>query len=76
MYLFTTKTCPNCQLAKNYLGDMPYVLVDAEDNPELSMAYKVMKAPTLVVIKDGELEKYSNASDIKRFAEEVSCVAQ
>ena len=69
MYLFVTKTCPNCHLAKNYLDGMEYVIVDAEDNAELATAYQVMQAPTLVVIQDGEINKYRNASNIKQFAE-------
>ncbi len=69
-YLFTTKTCPNCKAAKEYLGNYPYILVDAEDNPELTQQYGVMQAPTLVVVKDGQYKKYANASNIKGFAEE------
>ena len=70
--LFTTKTCPNCSAAKTYLKDFPYVLVDAEENPELTREYGVMQAPTLVVIKDGQHKKYANASNIKSFTEELS----
>lgn len=33
-YLFTTKTCPNCQIAKEALADLKYKLIDAEENPE------------------------------------------
>ena len=28
-FLFTTKTCPNCKLAKEYLKDVDYTIVDA-----------------------------------------------
>lgn len=71
-YLFTTKTCPNCSAAKTYLKDFPYVLVDAEENPELTREYGVMQAPTLVVVKDGHYKKYTNVSNIKSYVEEVS----
>ena len=69
-YLFTTKTCPNCKLAKEYLKDQPYEIIDAEENPELVAKFGVMQAPTLVVVKGGEYRKYANASNIKKFAEE------
>lgn len=49
-YLFTTKTCPNCKLVKEYLKNVPYVTIDAEENMELARRYGVMQAPTLVVV--------------------------
>ena len=33
-YLFTTKTCPNCKLAKEYLKGEKYLPIDAEENME------------------------------------------
>ena len=68
-YLFTTKTCPNCRIAKEFLKGVDYQVVDAEENPELSSELGVMQAPTLVLVKDGQIQKYVNASNIKRFAE-------
>ena len=68
-YLFTTKTCPNCNLAKEYLKNFEYELIDAEENIELVKKYKIMQAPTLVVINNGEMSKYRNASEIKAFSE-------
>lgn len=37
-YLFTTKTCPNCAMAKEMLtkAEEDYVLIDAEENMELA----------------------------------------
>ena len=35
-YLFTTKTCPNCKLATEYLKDESYILIDAEENIEMA----------------------------------------
>ena len=69
-YLFTTKTCPNCKLAKSYLQDEKYILIDAEENIELTQKYGVMQAPTLVVVNGDSYEKYANASNIKKYAEE------
>lgn len=68
-YLFTTKTCPNCRMAKEFLKDMEYQIVDAEENQEMTAQYGIMQAPTLVVIKDGTVEKFVNASNIRRYTE-------
>ena len=65
--LFTTATCPNCRLAKEYLSGLEYETVDAEKHTELSIQYGILQAPTLVVIKDGEVWKYANASNIRRY---------
>lgn len=68
-FLFTTKTCPNCKIAKEFLKDEQYQVVDAEENPELSDAYGIMQAPTLVLVKDGEIRKFVNASNIKKYVD-------
>lgn len=70
-YLFTTKTCPNCQLAKEYLEDVPYALIDAEENIELANRYGVMQAPTLVVVNGDKYKKYVNASNIKKYVDQM-----
>lgn len=68
-YLFITKTCPNCKLAKSYLKDEKYVVIDAEENMELANRYGVMQAPTLVEINGDAFQKYVNASNIKKYAD-------
>ncbi len=69
IYLFTTKTCPNCKLAKEYLKGINYLLIDAEENMELAAKYGVMQAPTLVVVRGEQVKKYVNASRIKQFVD-------
>lgn len=71
VYLFTTKTCPNCKMAKGFLetAGVEYTAVDAEDNLEMTKLLNVNMAPTLVVVRGEELNKYNNASDIKRYLE-------
>ena len=69
LLLFTTKTCPNCRIAKELLKDVAYEVVDAEEQVELTNKYGIMQAPTLVELKDGEVRKYVNASNIKAFVE-------
>ena len=76
MYLFTTKTCPNCKLAKEYMKNEKYVLIDAEENMELAGKYGIMQAPTLVVVNKDGFKKYVNASNIKKFAQERSMIVQ
>ena len=70
-FLFTTKTCPNCRMAVNSLekAHIPYELVDAEEHMDLVQKYGVMQAPTLIVVKDGQVIKLANASNIKNYAE-------
>lgn len=69
--LFTTKTCPNCKVAKNFLdkAGIAYNVVDAEEQRDLTKKYGIMQAPTLVVVDGNEVEKFANASNIKKFAE-------
>ena len=76
VYLFTTKTCPNCKLAKEYLKDIKYILIDAEENMELATKYGVMQAPTLVISQGDQVKKYVNASRIKAFVESLEEAAK
>ena len=72
LLLFTTKTCPNCKMAKMLLdkAGIKYVVVDAEENKELTMSYGVSKAPTLFVPNADGMTKFDNVSLIKKFVEE------
>ena len=74
MYLFVTATCPNCKLAKEYLKNEQYVVLDAAENVELVQKYGIMQAPTLVVVNGDSFEKYVNVSNIKKYVEEKSAV--
>ena len=71
-YLFTTKTCPNCKLAKEFLKDVDIEVIDAEENMELATRYGVMQAPTLVVVADGTAKKYVNVSNIKKYVDQLA----
>ena len=68
-YLFTTKTCPNCKIAREYLKNESYILIDAEENEELVQKYRIMQAPTFVVVDREGVHKYSNPSNIKKYVD-------
>ncbi len=69
--LFTTKTCPNCKMAKAILdkAGVDYEVIDAEEQTELTKQFGIKQAPTLVVIDGENAQQFVNASNIKRFAE-------
>ena len=73
LLLFTTKTCPNCKMAKQMLANakIEYVAIDAEENVELTMKYGVKKAPTLLVPNEDGYTYYDNVSEVKRYIESV-----
>ena len=68
-YLFTTATCPNCKLACALLekAGIPYEKLLANEHVELSKGYGIKQAPTLVVVNNGNVEKYTGLSDIKKY---------
>ncbi len=70
-YLFTTKTCPNCAMAKEMLSGEEYQLIDAEENMELATKYGIRQAPTLVVVDGADAKKYVNASSIQKYVDEM-----
>ena len=72
--LFTTATCPNCKAAGMLLdkAGVIYEKLLANENPELAKEFGITQAPTLVVIKDGTVQKFANLSNVKAFAEKVA----
>lgn len=80
IYLFTTPACPNCTVAKAWLKDTEYELVDAAKQPELAEKFQVMRAPSLVVIRGERTERYTSLPDIKKYLEQerssVACPSE
>ena len=74
LILFTTKTCPNCKIAKALLdkAGLIYTIIDAEENPDLTAKYGIRQAPTLVELTPDGAIKHANASNIKKFVESAS----
>ena len=66
--LFVTATCPNCKIACATLdkAGVEYTKIYANEQPDFAKEMGIKQAPTLVVIKDGQAEKFSGVSDIKK----------
>ena len=77
IYLFTTATCPNCRMAKNFLAqaNVQFKEILATDNPELTKSLNVTQAPTLVVVREGQVSLIENVSNIRKFIETELVVA-
>ena len=70
LFLFTTKTCPNCKIAKSELekAGLTYQVMDVSEHMDLVSRYGIQQAPTLIVRHGDQVEKLVNASTIKKFA--------
>ncbi len=73
LILFGTKTCPNCKMAIKLLDDkkIKYTKVDAEEDVELTKKFGVKQAPTLIEIKNNEVTKITNLSNIKKYVASI-----
>ena len=71
LLLFTSPTCPNCKVAKMLLDKegIKYHQIDAYANKEMSEAYGIQNAPTLLVPEGDSFKVYDNASLIKGYIE-------
>ena len=70
LFLFTAKTCPNCNIAKGDLkkAGIPYTSIDVDENMNLVRQYNIQQTPTLILQKGGTVkEKLVNASAIRGF---------
>ena len=66
-YLFVSATCPNCKIACAMLdkAEYKYTKLLATDYAELVTSLGIKQAPTLVVVSNGNVEKYAGAGAIK-----------
>jgi len=69
IYLFASKTCPNCKIAEALLAktSIEYTKLYAEDNVALTESLGIKQAPTMVVVKNGEIEKHAAIANVKAF---------
>ena len=75
MVLLTTRTCPNCNTAKNLLNEagIQYDVVYAEepDGAALASEYNITAAPTLIVQNGEKADLYGNVSNIRGFIHNI-----
>ncbi len=74
VFLFATKTCPNCKMASMFLekAGIAFEKVYADENVELVEKFGIKQAPTLVVAEDGvEVAKAVNLSNIRKYIDSV-----
>ena len=71
LILFATTTCPNCKMAAKFLdaAGFTYEKVYADEDKALAEEFGVQQAPTLISIKNGQMEKIVNLSNIRAFTE-------
>jgi len=69
VYLFATKTCPNCKIACSLLdkNGVAYEKLYADENEDLCREFGVRQAPTLVIASADGVAKYAGVSDIKKY---------
>ena len=63
-------------MAKNFLNQANFEFeeVIANENPELTKALNINQAPTLVEVKDGQVQLIENVSNIRRYIESIVLV--
>ena len=71
LILFTTTTCPNCRMAKDFLdqASKQYSVVVSDQDKETAKSYTIRQAPTLVVDRGDDFEKIVGLSEIRRYLE-------
>lgn len=69
VYLFATTTCPNCKIACATLdkAGVKYEKIYANEEPEKAREFGIKQAPTLVIVDNGEMAKFTGVSDIKKY---------
>ena len=69
LILFTTTTCPKCPTAKTFLekSGLAYEVVVSDQQPDVARQYGIRQAPTLVVQRGDDFEKYVDLSEIRKY---------
>ena len=69
--LFTTKTCPNCKIIKQFLdsNNIEYAEVHVDEQPEVATRFGITQAPTLLVPAERIGDACSVISGVSRIME-------
>ncbi len=69
LMLFTTKTCPNCKIAKAQLdkNGVAYETILAEENADLAKKFGIMQAPTLVLVEGDTFTPYIGVPGVMKY---------
>ncbi|MBQ8351954.1 MAG: ribonucleoside triphosphate reductase [Clostridia bacterium] len=69
LYLFASATCPNCKIAESLLSKagVAYTKMMAQENVALTESLGIKQAPTLVEVKNGEIEKFVMVPGVKKY---------
>ena len=73
LFLFVTKTCPNCKIIKPQLdkAGIAYTVMDVEENMELAQKYGLNQAPTLVAVSGDNFRTFPGIANIKAYMNSV-----
>ncbi len=73
LFLFVTKTCPNCKIIKPQLdkAGIAYTVMDVEENMELAQKYGLNQAPTLVAVSGNNFRTFPGIANIKAYMASV-----
>jgi len=73
VYVFASPTCPNCKIAETLLtkAGVAYTKIMAQENAELTESLGIKQAPTLVAVKNGEIEKFPAVTGVKAFIQSL-----
>ncbi|MDA3847167.1 MAG: ribonucleoside triphosphate reductase [Vallitaleaceae bacterium] len=70
-FLVTSKTCPNCHIAKKYLKSHDVAYIDAEEHFSLVQKYQVKSAPTLIIVEGDAHITFTGLTNIRKYSETV-----
>lgn len=69
IYLFTTKTCPNCNIAHTWLQEagIPFTQIDADEETAFTEKFHILQAPTLLICTNKTYQTFSDIGNIRKY---------